>query len=158
MSVKKDRSAGSFCSYFFLLLAPDVHYELVGKELCEKHLNSNRESAYRNVLALFHVAKGTLYDLGRFKILVVVADGVVLYCVVEELGLYPSWTYSHNSYSAVFQFYVQRARKTEYEGLGCSVKSDVRNGLEGRKRSELIYAGSRFHKRKGLVGHLCKDS
>ena len=100
----------SYANYLFLLLlAPYLHYELMGKELGEEHLRSDRSAADGNVLALLHIAQGACYNLIGCEEFIVVNDGIVVNRTVKELGLNPAGTYRHHLDAALFELDVERA-------------------------------------------------
>ena len=116
----------SYANYLFLLLlAPDLHYELMGKELGEEHLCSDGRAADGNVLALLHIAQCACYNLVGCEEFIVVNDGIVVNRTVKEFGFYPTGTYSHYLNPSVTKLYAQRAGEVKHICLACAVHINV---------------------------------
>ena len=119
----------------FLLPAPDRHNEAGRQELCEPDLCADRGTAYRDILAFFHIAMGTVDDLLRRDILIIVGYRIVGRGSVKEVRLYPAGADGKDSYLVLFKLLSERAGEAEYESLRRGVDPEVGDGLDGGQRA-----------------------
>lgn len=87
----------------FLLLAPCLEHQPCGQELDSENLKPLREAEDRDRLVPMHILNGLFDDLPGPVIAVKIADGIVVYRVAEEFGLYPARANGHDSDAALTQ-------------------------------------------------------
>ena len=114
-----------FLSFFALLLTPGVHHKVSGNVLYKLDLHPDRHTQNRHSLAFFHILDSKLHHLLRLVKTVVVADGVVMYGAVKELGLYPTGANCHNIDAKLPKLNTQGSGKAEHLCLACTVNIDI---------------------------------
>lgn len=88
----------------FLLSTPCIHNDLMRQEFNYHALKFDPEAAKRNIASALHVFVCGLRYLIRFVIKIIIFDRIIGYGGVEEFGLCPVRTNSHNVYSAGRKF------------------------------------------------------
>ena len=116
--------AGEVQGTLWALLPPII---AIGLALITKEVYSS--------LLIGIVTGGILYS--QFSFLktmdAVVNDGIIVHCMIKELGLDPSRADRHDLDASLLEFNVQSTAKAENKRLGRAVNADVRHRLEGRK-------------------------
>ena len=126
----------------FLLFHPYFHYELVREEFYSEDLKLYGQTVDRNILVLlihvFHGSGNNIFSLVHHVVIChcIFAIGLGL---LKELCLYPAGSDCHDLDAARLQFDIECSAVAQYKCFCRTVNTDIRNGLERRKRIELHY-------------------
>ena len=102
---------------FALLVAPDLHYQADRQEFDGSHLHSHREAQDGNLLAFAQVFHGLVDNFLRSVESVVVLDGVIVHCGIEEFRLDPAGSHRHYVDALSFQLNTEGSGEIHNEGL-----------------------------------------